>query len=223
MTRSVVALAAVLLTASAALADLTTPFTAPPFKLGSTLIGLEGWEMRLPNTLDNGTIARLVNVRWDDYRPAALLDGASIKNAFPATTGSKVRVTAQVAFTFPAAGPDLAQARILIGGAPFGEIAFKCHRDGGLGFSDGTPKNLKVLVPIKDLKGNSYYAVTILVDYDSSTFDVSITGEKPDGSPLAFEEKAVPFEAQKKAMQGVSLITSKVARTYLRQLLVESL
>jgi hypothetical protein len=223
MKRAAFSLAAVFLTASVSFADLTTPFTAPPFKLGSSLIGQEGWEMRLPNMVGDGTAARLVAVRWDDYRTAALLNGASIKNAFPATTGSKVRIIAQVAFTFPSTGPDLAQARILIGGAPFGEIAFKCHRDGGVGFSDGTPKNFKVLVPITDLKGNSYYAITILVDYDSSTYDVSITGEKPDGSPLAFEEKAVPFDTQRKALQGVSLITSKLARTYLRQLLIESL
>jgi hypothetical protein len=215
-------LAAALLTASAALADLAAPFTAPPYKLDASIIGLEGWEMRAPNAVDDGSTARLVAVRWDDFRPAVRLEGASIKNSFPPTTGSKVRITAQMAFTYPSTGPDLPQTRIITN-APFGEIVFKYSGDGGLGISDGTRTNFKVLVPLSDLKPNCYYTFSVLVDYDSSTYAVSISGEKADGSPLAFEEKGVSFESKTKVLKGVAIITSRFARAYLRQLLIESL
>lgn len=225
MKRLAPALATLLLPVSALLADLTTPFTAPPFVLNATIIGREGWEMRLPGTTDDGTIARLVGVRWDDFRSAACLDGVSIKNVFPATEGSQVRITLRAAFTFAhgSGNPSLVQARFLFGGSPFGEIAFASHSDGGLGFGDGTGRGLKVAVPLKDLQSNAYYTITLLIDYDRSTYDVSITGTKPDGTPLSYEEKTVAFTSNASAIQGVQIISAKTARIYLQDLRVESL
>lgn len=225
MKRLAPALASLLLPVSTLFADLTTPFTAPPFVLNASIIGREGWEMRLPGTSDDGTIARLVAVRWDNFRPAACLDGVSIKNDFPATQGSRVRVTLRVAFTFaPGSGtPPLAQARFLFGGSPFGEIVFASHSEGGLGFGDGTGRDLKVAVPVKELRSNSFYDITLLVDYDRSAYDVTITGTKADGTPLSYEEKNVGFVSQTGALKGAQIISAKTVRVYLQDLRVESL
>jgi len=217
------ALVAAVLSSSALLADFTTPFASPPYTLDASIIGLEGWESRLKTFSDDGTSARLVAVRWDEYRPALLLYGASIRNDFPSTTSSKVRVTVRIAFTFPTPGPHLLQTRILIQNAPFGEIAFKCHPGGGLGFGDGTPQLKKILAPIEQVRINAYYTLTIDVDYDAATYDVAVTGLKRDGSPLSVEEKGIAFETKGGALKGLDLITASSARTYIQQLRIESL
>jgi len=216
-------LLASLLATAVARADFAAPFTAPPFKLDASIIGLEGWEMRMAGSADDGLSARLVAVRWDENRTALLLDGASIKNAFPETTSPKVRVTARLAITFPSIGPKLQQIRFLIGGAPFGEIVFEGSPEGGLGFGNGTGRNTRVAVPVAQLKPNSYYTITILVNFDQSTYDVSITGVNRDGAPLTHEEKNVAFEGKSSALKGVTIISSTNVRAYLQQFLVESL
>ncbi len=212
-----------LLPTRTAIADFATPFTAPPYTLGASVLGMEGWASRLKDYAGDGASSRLVAVRWDNFQPALLLDGASIKNDFPATTGARVRVTLRIAFTFPMIELPLAQTRILIQNAPFGEIIFKCHPQAGLGLAMNPKEPIKVLVPFDQMRLNSYYTVTILVDYEQSSYDVTATGLKHDGSPLLFEEKGIHFESNAKFLKNLALITSQTARTYIQQLLIESL
>jgi hypothetical protein len=206
-------------------ADYKTPFADPPFKLEAPIVGLEGWEPRGVAAQDENSGTRLVKVRWDENRTAAVFYGASIRNAFSETTSSKVRVTARVALTFPTTAPKLQQLRIIVGGAPFGEIVFEGNPEGGLGFGNGTGRNTRVAVPFAQLAPNTYYTITILVNFDSATYDVSMTGVKRDGSALAYEEKDVPFAEGKpsSALKGVLILSSKNIRAYLQQFLVESL
>lgn len=201
-------------------ADYAIPFAAPPFELGKSIIGTEGWESRIAGHDQN---PRVVEVRWDDDRPALLLDGASLKNAFPQTTGTRVRVTVQAAFTYPISGPKLQQFRLLIGGSPFGEIVFEGNNDAGIGFGNGSARNTRVAVPFGQLLPNHYYTISILVDYEAATYDVSITGKKRDGSPLAYEEKGVAFEVKKPFLSGLQILSTGTVRVYLRQLSIESL
>lgn len=202
-------------------ADYTVPMTDPPFSMGKSVIGIEGWEHRSDRANDDAV--RLVKVRWDDYRPALFLYGASIKNDFPKTHGTQVRVTLKVAFSFPMARINLQQFRLLIGGAPFPEIAFQANSDGGIGFGDGTGRSMEILVPYKDVKSQSFYTITALIDFDKMTYDITITGVKADGSPLSIERKEIPFNMATRALQGMSIITAKSVRVYISQLSIESL
>ena len=78
-------------------------------------------------------------------------------------------------------------------------------------------------VPLDQLKPNSYYTISILVDYNAFTYDVDITGQKRDGTPLAYQKKGVAFEAKNPYMQSVFIISSKSVRAYLKELSVVSL
>lgn len=204
-------------------ADYTTPFTAPPFEMETSIVGREGWEPRNPGPPAPDMTARMVALRWDQYRPALLLEGASIKNGFPATTGSQVRVTVTLALTFPSEGPPLQQVRIIIGNAPFQEIVFEGNANGGLGFGNGSSRGTRVVVPFDQLKPNAFYTMTVLVNYDTSTYDVTVTGENREGKPLRHEEKGIGFTTQTPSLKGVLILSTKNVRTYLRQLLIESL
>jgi len=203
-------------------ADYTVPIADPPFSLGKSIIGIEGWEHRV-DAHKNEDAARLARVRWDEGRPAIILSGASIKNDFPKTEGSKARVSLRVAFLFPQANIELQQFRLLIGGAPFPEIVFQSNKDGGLGIGDGTGRKMDVLVPYSEVKSRSYYTLTVLVDYDQMAYDVTISGVKADGSPLNFERKGVGFESTNPGMQGMAIITANSVRSYISQLSIESL
>lgn len=203
-------------------ADYTVPTADPPFQTGKTIIGIEGWDYRVDANKNEDT-ARLAKVRWDEGRPAFILDGASIKNDFKKTEGSKVRVTLRVGFLFPQANIELQQFRLLIGGAPFPEIAFQANKDGGLGIGDGSGRKMDILVPYSEIKSRSYYTITALVDYDKMAYDVTISGVKADGSPLNFERKDIGFDSTSPGMEGMIFITASSVRVYVSQISVESL
>lgn len=211
-----------LLSAGSLHADYMVPMADPPFQTEKTIIGIEGWEFRGTGK-QNEDSARFAKVRWDEGRPAFILYGASIKNDFPKAEGTQVRITLRAAFVFPNANINLQQFRLLIGGAPFPELAFQANKDGGIGIGDGTGRQMDVLVPYSEVKSRSYYTITILVNYDKMAYDLMITGVKADGSPLNFERKNVEFNAAKHGLQGMSIITAASVRTYISQLSIESL
>lgn len=216
-------LAACTLGANFAFADYTVPLAEPPFKFGETIIGIEGWEHRLVADKENNDSARLEKLYWEDELPVFVFDGASVKNDFPKTTGSQVRITLRVAFTFPEKPLALQQFRLLIGGAPFREIVFQGNEEGGIGFGAGDARTMKVLVPFHELKSQSFYTITILMDYDRASYDISITGTKADESPLTFEQKDIAIEGAPHALQNMAIITAKSIHSYVSQLTIESL
>lgn len=219
---------AVILAGAAALAgpvraDYSTTFSVPPFRLNASALGIEGWEARTPGAPDDGLAARVVAIRWNGNKPALVLQRASIRNSFPKAAGSKVQVTVQMAVTFPRVGAQYHQARIAITNAPFGEIVFDASKTGGLGFGDGTGRQGTIAVPIDEVKPNTFYTYSILIDYDLRTYDATITGVKRDGTPLLYENKGVAFEPKKPALDSVLIITGAVIRTYLGEFSIKSL
>lgn len=216
----IVTMVASLVLSCSARADLEGAFTVPPFQLNQSIIGIEGWGPRIAGGEDDGLSALVVAVRWDHDNPAVVLDSANISRAFPPTTGSKVKVTVILALTFPSLS-QLQSFRIGITGAPFKEIVF----DGevGLGFGDGSGRKTAVAVPLDQLKPNSYYTISILVNYDTLTYDVDITGEKRDGTPLSYQENSVAFETKDPHLKSLFIISSRYVRAYLKELSIESL
>lgn len=213
-------LAASLVLACPAQADLAGAFTVPPFKLNESIVGIEGWELRLPRPEDDGFSARMIAVRWDEGKPALLIDGVSLTKSFPPVTGSKVKVTIILALTFPRV-VKLRPFRISIG-APFRE--FVLDAKGGLGFGDGTGQSAaETIVPLDQLKPNSYYTISILVDNDAFTYDLDVTGQKLDGTPLSYQKKGVAFDSKNSFLKSVYIISSNSVRVYMKELSIESL
>lgn len=210
--------AAAILTAAPARADYSTTFAIPPYQLDATVLGIDGWEPRQGDAAAAGPSAMLRAVRWNNYAPAMVLKKASLKNAFPKTTGTKVLVTAKMAITFPQDGGNLQVVRIIISGAPFGEIVFDASKaTGGLGFGDGGGRKTQVLVPFTEMKPNSFYTFAILVDYDHMTYDLNVTGERRDGTPVKVEKKSEPFQSKKTFMEGLLILSGGVT-TYISEL-----
>lgn len=204
-------------------ADLSATFTVPPYQLDASVLGIEGWQSRLPGELAPDETARVRAVRWNREAPALILRRASIKNAFPRTAGSRVQVTVKLAVTFPEGG-QLHQVRVGFGNAPFGELFFDAGADGGFGY--GGPGNARtgiIALPHDQVKLNSFYTYSILIDYDRQTYDLALTGTKRDGSALSYEAKGVGFTSKTNFLDSVFLITGQSVITYVAELSARSL
>jgi hypothetical protein len=220
--RILLSAATVVLTAGAH-ADYSTTFNVPPYQLDATILGIEGWEPRMPGGTDQGLSARVCPIRWNKSVPALVLRKASIKNAFPKTEGQHVKVTVKVALAFPRPGAQLQQFRLGISGAPFGEIVFDAGPEGGLGFGDGGGRKTKVVLPRDEVKMNSFYTFSILVDYDAMTYDVNVTGIKYDGTPFLHETKGLPIETTRKSMDSMLILTGAQINAYVGEISIQSL
>lgn len=218
----ILSLAGSLVLASIARGDFSTTFSVPPYQLDATVIGIDGWEPRMPDPASTGLSARVQAIRWNNNVPALVLNQASLKNAFPATTGTKVQVTVKLAAAFPLPGAQLQQLRIIISGAPFGEIVFDPGPEGGFGFGDGGGRKTQVIVPVNQVKPNSFYTFSILVNYDAMTYDLSVTGEKKDGTPFTHEAKAVNFETKKTTMDSLLILTGRQINAYVGEISLQS-
>ncbi len=204
-------------------ADLAAKFSVPPYQLDASVLGVEGWESRLPGEPSPDQVASVREVRWNKYAPALILRRASIKNIFPRTVGSRVQVTVRLAVTFPEGG-QLHQVRIGFGNAPFGEIFFDAGTNGGLGYGGpGDARTGIIALPHDQVKLNSFYTYSILLDYDAMTYDLSLSGTKRDGSPLAYEAKALPFMSKTNSLDSVFIITGQTVITYLTEISARSL
>lgn len=215
---------AFLLSVAALRADLAGTFTVPPYQLDSSVLGIEGWTSRLADAPTPDETARVRAVRWNQEVPALILRGASIKNVFPRTIGTRVQVTVRLALAFPLEGGHLHQMRIGFSGAPFGEIFFDAGANGGLGYGGpGDGRTGIIALPHDQVKMNSFYTYSILVDYDARTYDLSLQGQKRDGSPLDYEAKAVPFTAKAPFLDSLFIITGQTMIVYIAELSAKSL
>ena len=215
---------ALVLAVGMARADLAGTFTVPPYQLDSSVLGIEGWTSRLADAPTPDETARVRAVRWNQEAPALILRGASIKNVFPRTVGTRVQVTVRLALAFPLEGGHLHQMRIGFSGAPFGEIFFDAAVNGGLGYGGpGDGRTGNIALPHDQVKMNSFYTYSILVDYDTMTYDLSLKGQKRDGSPLDYEAKAVPFTVKTPFLDSLFIITGQTTITYIAELSAKSL
>jgi len=71
-------------------------------------------------------------------------------------------------------------------------FGFSYNADGGLHYTDGDAEN--VVLPRSDIKQLSPYRFALEIDFSAGTYDIAITGEHDDGSPLFHEKKGIPFQ-----------------------------
>ncbi len=217
---------------TAARADFTPDFGASPYGMDQTIIGADGWEPRLPTPTPNLDSARVIAVRWNQYKPAVMLRGANLKNvSFHPATGDKVEIRFSLAANFPEQGGlGGRQLRIWFGDAALGEIYFNQNPgdDGGLGYhgDGGGRTGGTICVPKAEVKINSYYDFTIKADMGKQTFSISVTGEKKDGTPLAYKADDVPFLPGKNPphpqINSITIMSGPRTAIYLGSLAIES-
>ncbi|MCG3150469.1 MAG: hypothetical protein PCFJNLEI_03955 [Verrucomicrobiae bacterium] len=207
-------------------ADYVTTFSVPPYVLDESVVGIDGWENRFPAKDDKAAYAaRVVALRWNDYKPGLMLRGGSLKRTnFGAKVGDKQKVTVQLAVNF-AEGRSGKALRVIFWPATFGEIFFDQGPGGGLGYQGdgtGTKGQGTIVVPKEVIRVNSFYTFTVLLDYSQQTYDITVTGVKKDGAPFRYSAAGVAFEPSKsKAAKIDSLLI--VGTGYLGALSVESL
>lgn len=206
-------------------ADFVPDLGSAPYVVDQTIVGIDGWASRIPSAAVNPDSARLVPVRWNAYKPAIVFRSTSLANSsFPATTGERVRITFQVALTFPDQG-KLREFRMWFGGGPIGEIYF--DHSTGLGHHGlGTVSEGSTILPKGEVMVNSLYTFDITIDYAKQTYDIAVTGKKKDGSP--FEYRAQGLELLNKgkpatAVTSLSVLCGSRVTAYLTELRIESL
>ena len=186
-------------------ADYTPDFAAPPYVLEGTILGVDGWQNRIPTDKDTSDTARVVPVAWNQDKPAILLVKSNLANvAFPPAEGDRVSITFSLAVDAPGKVAPGRQFRIFFGTTPIGEIYYDAgdtqgfgYQGGGDGRSGGT-----ICVPKEDIVDSSYYTFSLDINFADQTYDITVTGKKSDGTPLAFKAEAVPFLAPSKGTPG---------------------
>jgi len=207
--------AAVFVMLASARADYTTHFTSPPYVVDQTILGTDGWNDRVLTPTSNPDTMRVVAVRWNAYKQALMMKGANLKRPFEPTRGDKVKIIFDLAFTFPDKGL-LKQFRIGFTGAPCGEFFMDAGPDGGLGFqADGSGRGGVVALTKAELKTNAFYTCVVAIDYSKLTYDLSITGEKKDGTPFEHKAVGVPFESKVKSVSSLYIIAGNQLTAYL--------
>jgi hypothetical protein len=206
-------------------ADYVTTFSTSPYVMDESIVGIDGWESRFPPKDDQPSYAaRVVALRWNGGKPGLMLRGASLKRmSFEPMSGEKQRVSFQLAVNF-AEGRSRKLIRIIFNPAVFGEVFFDQGAEGGLGYQGdggGTPGQGTIVLKRSEVKVNSFYTFTFLLDFGKQSYDVSVTGEKKDGSPFAYKADGVAFPASKERPRGMNSLLL-LGTGYLGSLSVES-
>lgn len=220
----ILATCAVLCLSTPVRADYTPDFAAPPYVLEGTILGVDGWENRLPTENDTSDTARVVPVAWNENKPAILLVRSNLRNvAFPAAEGDRISITFSLAIDAPGKVAPGRQFRLFFGATPIGEIYYDAgdtqgfgYQGGGDGRSGGT-----ICVRKEDIVDSSYYTFSLDINFADQTYDISVTGQKSDGKPLAFKAEAVPFLAPSKGTpgtKGVYLLSGSSLNVFLGSL-----
>jgi len=203
-------------------------FGAEPYEMGKGILGIEGWQARLAGD-ESRTIAQVVKVRWDDDKPALMLKGASLKNVEIKIPHDQDRMTfsCQLAFNFTSRKAADRPLRLHIGAAPFNEIYLDRSETGGLGFGGdgGGRKGGTLMLPREEIKLNSFYQLSAVIDYANGTYTIELTGTKRDGTPLQYRSEEVAFEvtpALRNSMGQINyFISAPVMTVYVRDLKIE--
>lgn len=209
-------------------ADYTPDFAASPYVLDGTVLGVDGWDNRLPTDKDTAESAIIASVSWNKDKPAMALQRANLHNAsFPPATGDRVSVAFSVAVEFSGELRKGRQFRIFFGGAPIGEVYFDPDVELGLGYHGGGDGRSggKICVPNANLVDNSNYNFLFEINAADQTFNLSVTGKKSDGSPLAFTAEGVPFLSPSKgvlSVDRVSILSGPNLNVYLGSLAIET-
>ena len=207
-------------------ANFLADFGESPYVQNESVLGIDGWENRLPTETDTRERALVESAPWGEGKPVLVLRGASIKKGFPELVGGRVSITFTLAVQ--GVGPVLPgrQFRIFFEGAPIGEIYYEPGPDGGFGYAgggDGRSGGI-LCVPQSEILENAFYTFTLEIDPDQQTFQIAVTGKKADGSCLDFIAENITFLSSgntQPKVKAVHILTGKSIEVFLGSLTIE--
>ncbi len=176
-------------------ADYATGFEVPPYTLNATIVNVDGWVAAAGKnaSLENGLI---VKAPWDEEKAVLRLKrgavsgtGVSVVNDSFAPLRGIVEVTAGLAFDFNPTltsdtGTTLAFTQQSVKGGPIQVGAWHGATDGGLYYYSASTGLRVVFLPKDQIKMNSLYEFKLTISLEEQRFDLRVTGERADGTPL---------------------------------------
>lgn len=208
----------------------TTVFASPSFKLGETVVGIDGWEP-VADTKTRPEMARIEPLLNGSQTGLLLLSYGLDKHLSEKLTGL-VRMTAVFNFSNFGSGQLLLKPMFLtsVGYITFGYRGRSNAPDSEpSGFFFEAPTSVEnsemrkeCLVKREDLIEGQPYTVTLDVDCDARLFTISVTGKKADSSPLQVKVADISYESQYLApamINGIRIISGGGTRPDTRILL----
>lgn len=188
--------------------DFLAEFSTPPYRIGESVIGVGGWTaygMREGKELDPVN-AMIESAEWDDSKGVLVLekkgDASSpirLRNdSFPPMFGT-VRLETGMAFEIPA---KVSSARTMLCFRDTSKYAspisfgMNYGSEGGLYFEYLKSKDSKIstiVLPRQEMAERSIYRFILTIKSEDGTFDLKVTGQKSNGSPLEYEVSDLPF------------------------------
>lgn len=192
-------MAACLLFPFAGRAEINSAFTAPPYKLNETAVGIEGWEL----------LSQESNPIYGDPLRATVVDSPIISPTQPSTLelktwltnrwaedlGDRIVVETQFALNSKSNASYNGGLSVRLGrtaaATPF-EFGFHYGEDGGL-YYQGSGDRV-ILLPTADVQQRIAYKFTVYVDLFAGTFRVLVTS--PGDTAFRYESKDVAFREE---------------------------
>jgi len=207
-------------------ADYSVNFTAPPYTLGQTVIGVDGWEQR---TLDGPeTDASLETAPWDSSSTALKLYSTSTGNTSARRTRignrfsdvvegvSTARITMNLAFEWTNSASNTSTVAFFNDGdsstpsetnTPF-TLGFAVNNTtGGLYLVDGNGTHN--ILSIANMKQGALYSFVFELNFSTNTFAIAATGVDINDDPFSFAQSNLAFRSDIDKIGSVYLFNNR--------------
>jgi len=182
----------------------STTFATPPYTLGTTVIGTDGWVLPSAGSSSASTLATVIAAPWDSNARVLSLAGSATNNrlknsSFTAFTTGEVEANASLAFdaTTSHSGryTQVAFQDLTSTSSPL-TFGLNYTSTGGLYYQARGDVEVVILAK-SDVKLNALYVFSLDIDLDASTFDILVTGIKADDSPFTYSQSGITWTGSK--------------------------
>ncbi len=183
-----------------------TNFAVPPYSVGASAIGIDGWEKPAFGNSSAETNAMVADAPWEPGQQALRLAKTSgadyevrLKNVSFDPIEGVIRMTASLAFDFPVSDNRTNNAATTVAVRDFtaqgSPVSFGMDYSANGGIYYKGEGDAVVVLPKDQIKMESVYKFTIDINMLERNFSVEITGAKSDGTPFRCAESSVPCKS----------------------------
>jgi len=210
---SVVAAGALLPPSAWGQVELKSTFVSPPFVVGETVVGKEGWELTNPPgspIYADPNEAQVIGTPLQDSGQESTLSlKTAIKNVQIANPGTLFRMEAQLAVAYnhkyQLGGGIYFQFSRLSSMGPF-HFGFAYSKEGEPGGLYYWGREGRVLVlPQEQMVENAPYRFVFDVDMEAESFKVEVTGKDMSGNAFRHQSDQVKFHAAYHSFKGETI------------------
>lgn len=194
---------ALLLSAAASRADYQTSFDVPPYTIGTTIVGVEGWTAGDGTSVSTGFVT---TAPWDSETTVFRMnqgDGGSVvrvKNDSFSPLTDKVVLSVTMAFDFETQDKttlsNFSFANNVASPISFGFFHQSDANGGGLYYQGADQQRVNILAK-SEMAKNALYEFTLTIDIPTQKFDLAVSGIKADESSFSFSAASLSSGAFK--------------------------